>query len=193
MKVARIILYLLISAAVGCKSRVEAPPRPPRVPSTAMWAGGADGGSFIECDVDQKHNENRCLIYNDSTGDVEGGGFFQLLGLHRAALPNELRFRSFDGERIDLPGGQMLVAVQPLRAPGIPPTSIFATGPFVSCGEPQSAITDCSIYRPDGGLYFQGKFAFEGAQASYRDRNPKFFNLSSRTIFLVGGGMLVSK
>ena len=70
MKITLIILCLLTMTTIGCKSKVEAPPRPPLVPATAVWAGGVDGGDFFECDVDEKHSVNRCLIYNDSTGDV---------------------------------------------------------------------------------------------------------------------------
>ena len=194
MKITLIILCLLTMKTIGCKSKVEAPPRPPLVPATAVWAGGVDGGNFFECDVDEKHSVNRCLIYNDSTGDVNGGGFFQLSGLHRAAQANELKFDFFDGERIELTGGNCLVPVQPIRPEHIPPTSIFANGLFISCDEPESARTDCSIYRPDRSLYFQGKFTFEGeGGAEHGDRQYKFFDLSSRTVSVNGGGTLLSK
>ena len=59
--------------------------------------------------MDQKQSVNRCLNYHDFTGDIAGGGFFQLKGLHRAALANELRFDSTDNERIYLAGGKILV------------------------------------------------------------------------------------
>lgn len=188
----RIILCLFLSTAIGCKSKVEAPPKPPLVPAAAVWAGGPDGGSFIECDVDEKHNVNHCLMYNDFTGDVEGGGFFQLKGLRRAALANELNYDGTDNERIYLAHGKILVPVQPIRPEAVPATSIFAGGLFISCGEPQSARTVCWIYRPDGGVYFQGTFSFEG-ERPYGERNPKYFSLSDRTIYLLGGDSFVSK
>ena len=57
-----------------------------------------DSGCFFECDTDTAHNVNRCLVYNDYTGDVAGGGFFRLADANRAAARDELRFQFFDGE-----------------------------------------------------------------------------------------------
>jgi hypothetical protein len=186
--------YKEIANERGPKSKVEAPPRPTLVPASALWAGGADGGSFIECDVDEKHNVNRCLVYNDSTGDLNDGGFFQLSSLHRAARPNELKFEGADGERIFLADGKSLVHVEPIRPEQIPSTSVFANGLFIACDDLASAKTGCSIYRPDGTLYFQGNFSFEGEPLTeHGDRHYKFFDLSGRTIYLEGGGKLLSK
>jgi len=75
-----VILWLLISAATGCNSKVTPPPKPSSVPANAVWAGGPDGGSFIECDVDAEHNVNRCLAYNEFTGDVTGEAFSNCRG-----------------------------------------------------------------------------------------------------------------
>jgi len=97
LRMIRVTIWLLISSLTGCHSKVTPPPKPPLVPANAVWAGGPDGGSFIECDVDAEHNVNRCLAYNESTGDVTGGGFFQLSGSARAARSDELRFNAFDG------------------------------------------------------------------------------------------------
>ncbi len=195
MKLGRMILFcLLASAAVGCKSKVEAPPKPSLIPAAAVWAGGADGGRFIECDVDEKHNVNRCLAYNDSTGDVEFGGFFRFSAAGRAARTNELKFEYFNGESVHLASGNVLVAIKPIRPEGIPKGSVFTNGLFIYCDHPESATTDCSIYRPDGGLYFKGMFAFEGEPGTeLRERTYKFFDLSTRTISLEGSGTLVSK
>jgi hypothetical protein len=156
--------YKEIANERGPKSKVEAPPRPTLVPASALWAGGADGGSFIECDVD------------------------------RAARPNELKFEGADGERIFLADGKSLVHVEPIRPEQIPSTSVFANGLFVACDDLASAKTGCSIYRPDGTLYFQGNFSFEGEPLTeHGDRHYKFFDLSGRTIYLEGGGKLLSK
>jgi len=60
------------------------------------------------------------------TGDVEGGGFFRLSSLNRAASSAELKYSSFDGDRIELASGT-LVPIEPIR-----PGSIPAPRPTVS-------------------------------------------------------------
>ncbi len=190
----RVVILLLILAAAGCSSKVTPPPKPALVPSNAVWAGGPDGGSFIECDVDAEHNVNRCLAYNESTGDVKGGGFFQLSGPARAARSDELRFRAFDGDRIYLEKG-MLIPTQPIRPDAIPRNSVLTDGLFISCRDEGSLKTDCSIYRPDGGLYFKGEFIFTGQRKTgVKDEfSYKFFDLSDRTIYLEGGDTYVAR
>jgi hypothetical protein len=111
-----------------------------------VWASGVDGGNFFECDIDTTHNVNRCLVYNDATGDVAGGGFFRLSGPNRAARLDELRFQFFDGDHIALSAGT-LISVQPIRPPEIPQNSAFANGLFISCNKVVSVTTECSIYR----------------------------------------------
>lgn len=134
---------------------------------------------FFECDTDTAHNVNRCLVYNDHTGDVAGGGFFRLADTNRAATRDELRFQFFDGEdRIEVEG-HTLVRVQPVRPNGLPPDAVLTNGLFISCGQIVSDSTDCSIYRPDGGKYFSGRFV---ADAQTPKLESKFFELSDRTI-----------
>jgi hypothetical protein len=181
---------LLVTIAVSCNSKPTAPPRPSLIPNAAVWAGGVDGGSFFECDVDTAHDVNRCLVYNDSTGDVAGGGFFRLSGANRAARADELQFQFFDGDDISLSVGT-LVPVPPIRPHGIPQDSMFANGLFIYCSKVVSSKTDCSIYRPDGSDYFRGTFVADSASTDKLDY--KFFDLSDRTINLVGGGALVAK
>lgn len=194
LRMIRVTIWLLISSLTGCHSKVTPPPKPPLVPANAVWAGGPDGGSFIECDVDAEHNVNRCLAYNESTGDVTGGGFFQLSGSARAARSDELRFNAFDGNRIYLEKG-MLIPTQHIRSVTIPKNSVFTSGLFISCRDAGSLKTNCSIYRPDGGLYFHGEFIFTGqSNTEVKDEfSFKFFALSDRTIYLEGGGTYVAK
>lgn len=79
--------------------------RPSRVPRYALWAGGADGGSYIDCHYMRESDDDDCTIYNDFTGDIEVSGRFVLQGRARGAKPGELRYRFFDGSSIvlDLP------------------------------------------------------------------------------------------
>jgi len=192
MKAELLVATFLILPFVqtGCTSKVTAPPRPSSVPTSATWAGGVDGGSFFECDTDTTNNINRCLVYNDHTGDVAGGGFFRLADTNRAATHDELRFQFFDGEdRIEVEG-HTLVRVQPVRPTGLPPDAVLTNGLFISCGQIVSGRTDCSIYRPDGGKYFSGRFASDAGNPKLE---YKFFDLSTRTIYLLGGGTLVAR
>ncbi len=184
------VCVIALICHTGCTSKVTAPSRPSVVPSVAVWAGGVDGGSFFECDTDTTHNVNRCLVYNDHTGDVEGGGFFRLADTNRAATRDELRFQFFGGEdRIELEG-HTLVRVQPVRPIGLPHNAVLTNGLFISCGQIVLGSTDCSVYRPDGSTYFRGRFL---ADTGTPKLEYKFFDLSDRTIYLVGGGTLVAE
>jgi hypothetical protein len=177
---------------LGCKSTPQAPARPSLVPQTAVWAGGVDGGSFIECDVDSTNDVNRCLAYNEYTGNVEGGGFFQLSGLKRAAHQDELHYRGFDGDRIYLTTG-VLEPVKPIKPDAVPNDSTFANGLFIRCGNQVSDRVQCAIYRPDGSQYFYGSFVSDVKLGGKVTDGYKFFELSNRTINLESGGALVAK
>jgi len=188
-------LSLLLMAGLGCQSKPAPPPRPDVVPTQAVWVAAPDeGGSFLQCDTDTKHNVNRCLAYNEFTGDVEAGGFYQLEGLARAATPDELHIRSFDGTRIGLTNGT-LAPVPPIRPEGVPPTTTFANGLFFSCGGVHAGAIDCVIYRPDGHVYYAGSFAYRnlGGDATPTATAIKYFHLSDRTIHLEDGDKLVAK
>jgi hypothetical protein len=184
--------WLLVLALSACTSKPAAPRKPSLVPNTAVWAGGVDGGSFFQCDADTERNVNRCLVYNDQTGDVEGGGSFQLSGPNRAAREDELQYRFFDGHRIYIAAGT-LVPVEPTRPGGIPKDSVFANGLFIHCGDVTSGRTQCEVYRPDGSEYFKGFFVPDAALGGQVEDGYKFFDLSDRTLHLVGGGALVAR
>jgi hypothetical protein len=186
------LVWLIALALSACTSKATAPSKPSLVPIAAVWAGGVDGGSFFECDVDTEQNVNRCLVYNDHTGDVEGGGFFQLSGVHRAARLDELKYRFFDGDRIYVHAGT-LERVEPITPSGIPKGSVFTNGLFIHCVEVASGSTQCEVYRPDGSEYYKGSFVADTALGGKIQDGYKFFDLSDRTIHLVSGGALVSR
>jgi hypothetical protein len=185
-------LMLLALALTACTSKPVAPNRPLPVPNAAVWAGGVDGGSFIECDIDTERNVNRCLVYDDHTGDVAGGGFFRLSDLNRAARRDELQYRFFDGDRIYVESGT-LVPVKPITPTSIPKGSVFANGLFIHCGTMISRTTQCRVYRPDGSEYFEGSFVADAALDGKIQDGYKFFDLSNRKIHLIGGGALVAR
>jgi hypothetical protein len=98
---------------LGCKQR--SPARPAGVPSSAVWAGGADGGAFFECLPSQKGEPNACTVYDDSTGAIYLSGKFVLQGQTRGAKADELRYDGTNGTRIYLDHNQVLIPVSPRK------------------------------------------------------------------------------
>jgi hypothetical protein len=110
-----LLLITLLMGMVACR-KVEPPARPASVPAEAVWAGGADGGSWILCSVDAENNVNRCTIYNDNSGEIELQGDFTLRGESRAARVEELSYVGFDGSVIGLAGNRVLELKQKVPA-----------------------------------------------------------------------------
>lgn len=94
---------------VSCSSEVKPPKRLAAIPSGAVWAGGADGGAWILCKEDGARN--LCTIYNDNSGEVWVRDHFVLEGTSRGVSSQELRYDFFDGERIVLSDGRVLIRV----------------------------------------------------------------------------------
>jgi hypothetical protein len=96
--------------------RAYPPARPAGVPSSAVWAGGWDGGGWVTCTGDPGSEHNLCTIY-DEQGRTRGPAQYRLKNLNRAAQPAELRYTYVTGQAIGLKGGLELVQVsrnQPL-------------------------------------------------------------------------------
>lgn len=97
----------------GCSEPAALRPkqRPANVPSSAVWAGGADGGAYLRCVVDSQRNVDRCEIWNDFTGELVASGDYQLAKEHRAATYTELKFSGAVNDFIYLSDGRVLVRV----------------------------------------------------------------------------------
>jgi hypothetical protein len=54
-----------------------APPRPPSVPPSARWSGGATCGAFFECS--RREEKLVCRIYDETTGNLQLAGTFREL------------------------------------------------------------------------------------------------------------------
>ena len=100
-----LIGYFLASSA--CES--YPPRRPFKVPSSAEWAGGIDGGEWVDCSSGTGLY-NRCAIYSQN-GDLIFRSDYTLEQHHRAATRSELRYRYVDGKTILLQGGLALMPV----------------------------------------------------------------------------------
>jgi len=87
---------------------MEPKTRPPDVPSDAVWAGGADGGAYVRCTIDDVRDVNVCTVWNDNTGYSSGPGFYRLEQKNRAATLTELRIIGAGSDFIYLKGGLIL-------------------------------------------------------------------------------------
>jgi hypothetical protein len=97
---------LLLSSIVACKNAELRPKvRPAAVPTSAIWAGGADGGAYFECTTDKY--VNHCTIWNDYTGQFRKASFV-LKKQNRPATSEELRYTGNDGKNIYLENGLVL-------------------------------------------------------------------------------------
>ena len=70
------------------------------MPASAVWAGGRDGGTWIEC---RPLNAERydCTNYYEDSGAVWYRGVFEYVGgRQRAQPPDTLRYSHFNGIRI---------------------------------------------------------------------------------------------
>lgn len=121
------VLACALAAVTACEE-VKVPPRPLVVPSTAAYAGGADGGAWIDCwrasDVEKQkdglpHDElvDRfdCRVFTPR-GAIEKNARFRLLDvgadkvLRPAADPRRvLQFEGWDGCAIHALPARVLV------------------------------------------------------------------------------------
>jgi hypothetical protein len=108
-----VFLALFLGPAVifGCKK--EEVPRPPGLPSTAVWAGGEDGGSFIDCTPSMGGEPNDCTVYGEGGEVYMERGEYVIQGSNRGARSDELRYTYADGIHIGLEKGLTLIPISP--------------------------------------------------------------------------------
>lgn len=122
---ALVVVVALVAGA--CHEAARAPTRPFGVPSYASWAGGSDGGSWIDCRraSDEQHALDgaahpeldatfHCSIY-DEAGRITKRSAFELKDVddagraHRATDPRRvMRYAGWDGVRVLLDDGRVL-------------------------------------------------------------------------------------
>ena len=87
---------LLFFGLVAC-GPVQPPERPAAVPTTAVWAGGRDGGSWIDCDP-LGDGRYYCTNYHDGGGAVWDEGVYEYVNTRRSTgPPDSLRYSHFNG------------------------------------------------------------------------------------------------
>jgi hypothetical protein len=85
--------------------------RPSSVPAEAVWAGGADGGSWIGCTLAEAKGTYRCSIYSEK-GTLLKEGFFALSGEAAAYVEDPKNsINAYDGKHILLSGRMKLAPV----------------------------------------------------------------------------------
>jgi len=90
------VLTLLALLPVGCAHRP--PARPNGVPSSAIWAGGADGGMWYSCTEEVATQSNKCSIFFDPGGNLLITARYQLQAPQRAAKKDEMRQMTLGGQ-----------------------------------------------------------------------------------------------
>jgi len=99
----------LMSSLLACgPAELKPAKRPAGVPADAVWAGGADGGAYIQCSFDVARDVDRCSVWNDYTGKTAGPANYRLEKEHRAATVAELKFTGAVNQLIFLHGGLVL-------------------------------------------------------------------------------------
>jgi len=115
---ARVFGIVIALLASGCTT-ARTPERPSSVSSSAVWAGGVDGGAWIDCDPAAKepHLEYACVVYTDS-GDVWASGSYIVAERRDGSLelsggglfpPRIHSYDFFNGEHIAVTDRRVLV------------------------------------------------------------------------------------
>jgi hypothetical protein len=117
-----VTLGILLLAFTGCTETVTPPPRPANVRESAVWAGGVDGGAWIDCRFSFKepYPGYGCKTFNDN-GIPWTAGTYVLAHVSRrdgavtytpaAALERakQSEYVSFNGTIVELTGDRALV------------------------------------------------------------------------------------
>lgn len=106
--VALVLMLIWVAAFMSSCYRAYPPKRPEGVPSSAVWAGGLDGGGWVTCSVETNDDQNVCTIY-DEEGRTPGPAKYRLKNLSRAARTEELHYTYVTGKAIGLENGLELI------------------------------------------------------------------------------------
>jgi hypothetical protein len=144
----------------GC-NRIHAPARPEGVPRSAVWAGGVDGGAFVDCAPSHNGEPNPCTVYDDGTGGVYRSGTFVEEETGRGLTADKLQYAgSPDGTRIFLKEHLMLVPLPPERPSSVPKSALVGeNGVYADCHPKDNGLYSCSLYlAATGETLFNGSY-----------------------------------
>ena len=121
----RHIVGIVVLGALECGSSTRVPERPARVPKSAVWTGGVDGGAWILCHQPlEPADVFDCQVFNDQTGNLEAKGSFCYEprdGHPRTIASLEAQYTSWDDKRIHLKGNRALVLCRKFSRPSTAP------------------------------------------------------------------------
>ncbi len=143
------VFLMLVAVALACISckREAVHRRPTGVPESAIWAGGVDGGAFIECVLPASSKTNACTVYGDSTGDVWMSGAFALRGSASNDFKVVPKFTFTDGTSIHLSDGAVLEAKAAARPQPVPESASLAeNGVYVNCQGEKTGTFRCELF-----------------------------------------------
>ena len=118
----RVTIGILLLVFTACTETVTPPPRPANVPASAVWAGGVDGGAWIDCRFSFKEPfpGYTCKTFNDN-GIPWTAGTYVLADVHRrdgavtytpaaeVARAKPSQYVGFNGTIVELTGDRALV------------------------------------------------------------------------------------
>jgi hypothetical protein len=140
------MLVTVLPACISCEHETIHR-RPSGVPESAIWAGGVDGGAFIDCALPTSSKTNACNVYNDATGDVWMSGAFALRGSSFDNLNVAPRFAYADGTKIGLTDHFVLEPKTATRPQTVPESASLAeNGVFVSCVREKADMFRCELF-----------------------------------------------
>ena len=191
IKITSIACLLLVTISLACMScKPEAVHRrPASVPEPAVWAGGVDGGAFIECVLPTSSKTNACTVYNDSTGSVWMSGAFALHGSTLDNLKATPKFTFADGTSIHLSDGSVLEAKPAARPQSVPESaSLTENGIYVNCQGEKTDTFQCELFlAADGRKLSSGIYKSDDGSTTEAVK-PKLAETS--TIYRQGGQTL---
>ena len=182
------MLVAVALASISCE-REAVHRRPTGVPESAIWAGGVDGGAFIECVLPASSRTNACTVYSDLTGDVWMSGAFALRGSASNNLKVVPQFTFTDGTSIHLSDGSVLEAKTAARPQPVPESASLAeNGVYVNCQGQKTGTFRCELFlAADGRRLSSGIYKSDDGSATDAGK-PKLAQIS--TIYLQGGQTL---
>lgn len=83
-----------------CGLKIELPVQNPQVPASVVWAGGVDGGSWIDCKMSEEEDLVSCSVYEDTTGELGARGLFAPVDPSAMEYVRKRKFTAYDGEKI---------------------------------------------------------------------------------------------
>jgi len=184
-------LLIAVISSFGCTSNRHRT-KPDGIPLSAVWSGGPDGGSYIDCLASEKGESNRCTVYNENTGDVEQSGAFGLNSGRSGASASQLKYDGApDGIRIFLENAAILSPLPTIRPSGVPGSAFLAeNGVYSDCVATRTELYRCSLFlAADGRKIGEGIFRCDSQLPECAGHlKPKI--AGRKTIFLENAGAL---